>query len=48
MDAETYAKLDGVDILPKNELSECVVECIHVLSRPQALSVGLSEAENKP
>ena len=37
-------KLIGVDILPK---MECVVECIHVLSRPQALSVVLHEAENK-
>ena len=34
-------------MLPKMELSECVVKCIHVLSRPQALSVVLDEAENE-
>ena len=36
-----------MNILRKIELSECVVECIHVPSRVQALPVVFDEAENE-
>ena len=36
-------KLIGVDMLPKMESSECAVEWIHGLIRPQALPVVLDE-----